>query len=61
MKRIIKLLSLFGPGFIIASLVLGPGSLTVSSKIGASYGYSFLWVIVIAVIPMIIYTTIAGR
>ena len=61
MKKIIALLSLFGPGFIIASLVLGPGSLTVSSKIGASYGYSFLWVIVIAIIPMITYTSMAAR
>lgn len=61
MKKIIALLSLFGPGFIIASLVLGPGSLTVSSKIGASYGYSFLWVIVVAIIPMITYTSMAAR
>ena len=61
MKKLKALLSLLGPGFIIASLVLGPGSLTVSSKIGASYGNTFLWVIIIAVIPMITYTAIAAR
>lgn len=62
MKNRIKIImSFMGPGFIIASLVLGPGSLTVSSKIGASYGYSFLWIIVLAVIPMITYTSIAAR
>ena len=50
-----------GPGFIIASVVLGPGSITTASKIGSEYGYSLLWVIVLAAIGMIMYTTMAGR
>ncbi len=60
-NKILSFIKLVGPGFIIASLVLGPGSLTVSSKIGASFGYSFLWVIVIAIIPMVTYTSMAAR
>ena len=50
-----------GPGFIIASVVLGPGSITVSSKIGSEYGYSLLWVVVLAAIGMGIYTMMSAR
>jgi len=50
-----------GPGFIIAAVVLGPGSITVSSKIGATYGYSFLWVILVGAISMSVYTTMSVR
>ncbi len=57
-KEFIKSL---GPGFIVASVVLGPGSITVASRIGASYGYSFLWVIALAAIFMGMYTTMSAR
>lgn len=57
-KNIFKSL---GPGFIIASVVLGPGSITVASRIGSEYGYTFLWVIVIATIFMITYTSMGAR
>jgi manganese transport protein len=57
-KNIFKSL---GPGFIIASVVLGPGSITVASRIGSEYGYAFLWVIVIATIFMITYTSMGAR
>jgi len=50
-----------GPGFIIASVVLGPGSITVASRIGSEYGYSFLWVIFVAAIFMITYTSMGTR
>ncbi|MFH0756963.1 MAG: Nramp family divalent metal transporter [Bacteroidota bacterium] len=50
-----------GPGFIIASVVLGPGSITVASRIGSEYGYAFLWVIVIATVFMITYTSMGAR
>ncbi len=50
-----------GPGFIIASVVLGPGSIATASKIGAEYGYQLLWIIVIAAIGMAMYTTMSTR
>jgi len=50
-----------GPGFIIAAVVLGPGSITVASKIGSVYGYQLLWVIVIAGIGMAMFTTMSAR
>ena len=61
MKKLKNLFAVIGPGFIIASVVLGPGSITVSSKIGASYGYSLLWVIIFSGLAMGMYTFMAGR
>lgn len=61
---LVKIKSLFksiGPGFIIAAVVLGPGSITVASRIGSEHGFSFLWVIVLAAIFMIIYTSMGVR
>ena len=50
-----------GPGFIIASVVLGPGSITVASKIGSAFSYELLWIIVAAAFCMGMYTIMAGR
>ena len=61
MEKLKKLLATLGPGFIIASVVLGPGSITVSSKIGASYGYSLLWVILFSGLAMGMYVYMASR
>ncbi|MFD2101473.1 Nramp family divalent metal transporter [Flagellimonas iocasae] len=58
LKRFIKMV---GPGFIMAAVVLGPGSIAISSKIGATMGYSFLWVVLIAAIFMIGYTNMSTR
>lgn len=60
-RKIKKLLKSLGPGFIIASVVLGPGSITVASRIGSEFGYAFLWVIVISIVFMITYTSMASR
>ena len=60
-KKIKAVFKSLGPGFIIAALVLGPGSITVASRIGSEYGYAFLWVIVIATVFMITYTSMGAR
>ncbi len=60
----LKLRNIFksvGPGFIMAAVVLGPGSITTSSKIGATSGYAFLWVIVIGAISMAVYANMSTR
>ncbi|WP_425400079.1 Nramp family divalent metal transporter [Aeoliella sp.] len=41
-----------GPAIIVASIVLGPGSVLTSSKVGCQYGYSMLWVLATAVMLM---------
>lgn len=51
----------FGPGFIMAAVVLGAGSITTSTKIGATLGYDFFWVILIAAISMAVYMNISTR
>ena len=50
-----------GPGLITAALVFGPGSLTIASKLGATFQYQLLWVVVLAVLFMLVYTTMAAR
>jgi manganese transport protein len=60
-QKLINFIKTAGPGFIIASVVLGPGSITTASKIGADQGYQLLWVIVFAAIGMAMYTTMASR
>jgi manganese transport protein len=50
-----------GPGLLTACVVIGPGSILTSSKIGASQGYSKAWVVVLAVFFMMIYTSLAAK
>jgi NRAMP (natural resistance-associated macrophage protein)-like metal ion transporter len=61
LKKLKVFIKTLGPGFIIASVVLGPGSITVASRIGSEHGYAFLWVIVFAAISMVIYTSMGTR
>jgi manganese transport protein len=53
--------SLIGPAFVTAALVFGPGSITTASSIGASLGYSLLWVTVLAVVFMLVYADMGIR
>ena len=50
-----------GPGIITAALVFGPGSLTITSKLGSLCAYQHVWVIVVAIALMIIYTEMGAR
>lgn len=54
-------ISKMGPGFITAALVFGPGSLTVASSLGATYGYAHLWVVLIATLFMMLFTEMSIR
>ncbi len=60
-EQLITIIKSVGPGFILASLVLGPGSITVASSIGSKNGFGLLWVPVAAGISMIVYTTMSVR
>ena len=60
-KRIDDFKELIGPGFITAALVLGPGSLTVTSKIGANYQFYLLWLVPICVLMMSVFCLISTR
>ena len=50
-----------GPGIITAALVFGPGSLTINTKLGASYGFSLIWVIVLAMVFMTAFTSMSTK
>ena len=60
-SRIKAVLGSVGPGLIIASVCLGPGSVTTASKIGAEYGYMLIWVVVLASAAMMMYTAMGAR
>lgn len=50
-----------GPGLITACVVIGPGSLVTSSKVGATEQYGMLWVVVISVAFMMLYMTLGAK
>ncbi len=50
-----------GPGLITAALVFGPSKLTITSKLGAEYGFALLWIVPVAILFMSVFTTMAAR
>ncbi len=50
-----------GPGIITAAIVFGPSKITISSKLGALYGYSPLWIVIIAIFFMTVFAAMASR
>ncbi len=50
-----------GPGIIIAAVVFGPSKMTITSKLGAQYGHSLLWIVVVACFFMTIFTIMGAR
>jgi manganese transport protein len=50
-----------GPGLVTACVVIGPGSLLTSSKVGATHGYAMSWVVLVAVGCMMVYTTLGAK
>ena len=50
-----------GPALITACVVIGPGSILTSSQVGARYGFSMSWVVVLSVLFMLAYMSIGAR
>jgi manganese transport protein len=50
-----------GPALILATVVLGPGSLTLHTIAGSTYGYALLWVPLVATAFMMLYTWHSAR
>ena len=50
-----------GPGLITACVVIGPGSILTSSKVGASQGYGMAWVVLVAVAFMMTFLTLGAK
>lgn len=51
----------FGPAFVTAALVFGPGSITTASSLGASFAYELIWVPVLATILMLCFVNLSVR
>lgn len=49
-----------GPALIVAAVVLGPGSILTNSRVGAEFGYDFLWLLVVATVLMIGFVALAS-
>lgn len=54
-------LQAIGPGLITAALVFGPSKITITSMMGASYGYSLLWLVLVAIFFMIVFAVMSAR
>lgn len=50
-----------GPGLITAAVVFGPSKLTITSKLGALYGYDLLWIVTVAIFFMALFTAMSTR
>lgn len=56
-----KWLVSLGPGIVTAAIVFGPSKITITSKMGAMFGYDLLWIVVVAIFFMIVFTSIGSR
>lgn len=50
-----------GPGIITAALVFGPSKITITSKLGAEYGFALLWIVILTIFFMMVFTSMAAR
>ena len=50
-----------GPAIIVASVVLGPGSILASSRVGTDFGYDLVWVVLLAAALMLGMTALCAR
>ena len=50
-----------GPGLITACVVIGPGSILTSSKVGAKDGFDLTWIVVLSVIFMMAFMQMGAR
>lgn len=50
-----------GPGLITACVVIGPGSILTSSKVGSDNGFQLTWVVVVAVVFMMAFMQMGAR
>ena len=57
---LLSLWYLIGPAIIVASVVLGPGSIVTSSKVGCAHGYQLLWVLGLSGILMMATVMLSG-
>ena len=53
MKNLVSAFRQVGPAIIVAAVVLGPGSITTSTKVGAAFGYEMLWLLLVLLVLLV--------
>ena len=43
-----------GPGMLVVGSFIGPGTVTSSTRAGATYGYQLIWCVIFSVIAVIV-------
>ena len=43
----VEIMKKIGPGIILSGIVIGPGAITTAANLGASYGYSLMWMYIL--------------
>ncbi len=61
MSKIRNFFLALAPGIVTAAIVFGPSKITITSKMGAMYSYSLLWLVIVAIFFIIIYANMASR
>lgn len=61
MKKLLKLLSVVGPGIFAIGYTIGTGSVTSMAKAGADYGFGLLWVLALSCLFSGVLMTAYGR
>lgn len=61
MRKLQNFFKAIAPGIITAALIFGPSKMTITSKLGAQFGYSLLWIVVIAIFFMAAFSSMATR
>jgi len=59
--KALRWLTRIGPAFVVAAVVLGPGSVTTMTKMGAGQGYAMLWLPLLAGCLMAAFVTMFMR
>jgi manganese transport protein len=59
--KVLRLLALMGPAFVVGAWQFGPGNLTSAVQAGSRFGYSLLWVIAVSTLLMIAFTDMSIR
>jgi len=58
LKRIFKNI---GPATLVAAAFVGPGTITICTRAGASYGYTLLWAMLLSMIATVVLQEMAAR
>lgn len=57
----LKLLKNSGPGALVAAAFIGPGTVTICSVVGANFGFSLLWAMLISIFATLILQEMSAR